>query len=97
MQLFTHKPGTALRLLMMVLLIAVQGMAVAHDVTHADLGDMENCAVCVIGGNAEGTVDQPHFVDPTGLPEHHSNWAIAPFVSRRCTNNHPARAPPSTL
>lgn len=85
---------TALRALLLILLLAVQAIGHAHQVDHFVNGDSGPCAICSVGGSLEhATVDTAAarvaahaFTEPDAPP------AFAPNTAE--TNTPLARAPP---
>lgn len=80
--------------LLLVLLLAAQGLSQAHQVSHLNPGDNQGCDICSIsGGLSHGVIDTATTVTPeqSFIPPYPMLATIAPNAYRVIL---PARSPP---
>lgn len=58
MAAFTQPMQRRLRLLLAVLLLAVQGVAMAHELGHFSAGDTQGCAICSVASQPGATAPE---------------------------------------
>lgn len=97
MKLYSFNPGRYLRLALLMLLLAAQGIGYAHEIGHLDSVESGLCATCSIGNGLGAGVTVSHAAPEVQvchalIPVH----SIAPALVSR-TNSHFARAPPHSL
>ena len=94
MRIFKHRHNASLKVLLAVLLLAVQGAALAHDLAHFEDRDAGMCRVCSVytGTNGIAAVYQL----PAVPAAHHECGPApsAPGVHFRPVSPGFARAPP---
>jgi hypothetical protein len=94
MNLSTYNPGRFARLALLLVMLAAQSIAVAHDIGEEHGLQSHSCATCVIG-HGLGTAVSFSYETPTQFPCH----AFTPTDSTTDTlaprtNYHLARGPP---
>lgn len=97
MKLSTFKLGRYPRLALLLLMLAAQGIANAHELGDSHVITSDSCATCIIGHGLGAAVGVSH--DAPQIQVYHALIAnhviISAAVSRTCANF--ARAPPTSL
>ena len=94
MKLLTAKLQLISRLALLVLMLAAQGAAYAHEIGHFESGNSNFCEICSIGSSLDNAVTISHDI-PTvqsGICSHSLSTFVAVFDKAAPTNF--ARAPP---
>ena len=97
MKIYSNLIGRNLRLILLLLLLASQGIANAHEQSPGHSFDSHLCSVCLIGHsltpavNANSDVPQLSAACAVGLTQP----VVAVLISHR--NKYLARAPPASL
>lgn len=94
MNIFAYTPGRYARLALLLLMLAAQGIAVAHDIGGDHGLQSHSCATCIIGQGLGTAVSFSHetptqYPCSTFAPADPTLVALAPK-----TNYHFARGPP---
>jgi hypothetical protein len=83
-----------LKILLLIILLAAQGYALAHSVDHAASGDTTYCSTCLVGNHSNCAIDQSH----ESIPIVPLTQATAPrsdcTICRGSEELSDARAPP---
>ena len=92
-----RKPGLALRILFLTVLLTAQGFVSAHGIDHLSLDDSSACAICAVGtgldNSAVDTLETFHATPDTTVPAVPLNACLPEqFPVRR-----PSRGPPGSL
>ena len=90
------KATTALRLLLLSLLLSVQSLAMAHEVAHHHVVDGELCTVCAINGGLDSAVDCSHQPVLTTQLIQAPSFSPAQAPQTRTWPAHHSRAPPAS-
>jgi hypothetical protein len=95
MTLSAFKPGRCLRLALLLLMLAAQGVVNAHELGASHAFDSGTCATCVIGHGLGTAVSVSH--ESPQVPVCHALTPIDPITVtlRSHTHCHFARAPPA--
>lgn len=92
-----NRPGLTLRLLLLTLLLAAQGVAAAHAIDHFPADDGSLCTVCTVGSGLDSsavtTMEMPVAAPVKAAPATGLDSCLP--IQRAATYS--ARGPPSLL